>query len=274
MPAKPRPGARPGTKPGPGNRPGNRPGVGNRPGGRPGNRPVHINNQKNYLQNRSHHSNQIRNHFNGHPSRLPAYGHGRWGNYPHGRWHLNNHHNNWWKWASVGALTGWVAGGWGAEPAYYNYGDNSYYEAGTVYYEGEPVATAEEYAAQAQTIATSAPEVSPDDVEWLPLGVFALTQDGDSADVEPTVFLQLAVSKEGILAGTVQNTATDKMEEIEGTIDKESGRAAWVIVGKDSPIMESGIANLTQEEVPALLHFADGTTQQWLLVRLEEPKES
>ena len=118
------------------------------------------------------------------------------------------------------------------------------------------------------------PEVSPDDLEWLPLGVFALTQDGDSADTQPTVFLQLAVSKEGILAGTVQNTATDKMEEIEGMIDKKSGRAAWSIVGKDSPIMEAGVANLTQEEVPALLHFADGTTQQWLLVRLEEPQES
>jgi hypothetical protein len=186
---------------------------------------------------------------------------------------LNNYRNNWWKWASVGALTGWVAGSWG-EPAYYNYGGNCYYEDDTVYYEGEPVASAQEYAQQAQTLATSVPEVSPDDLEWLPLGVFALTQDGDSADVEPTVFLQLAVSKEGILAGTVQNTATDKMVEIEGMIDQESGRAAWSIVGKDSPIMESGIANLTQEEVPSLLHFADGTTQQWLLVRLEEPQES
>ncbi len=174
----------------------------------------------------------------------------------------------------MGALTGWVVGNWGSEPAYYDYGGNCYYEGDTVYYEGEPVASADEYAQQAQAIATSVPEVSPDDLEWLPLGVFALTQDGDSADVEPTVFLQLAVSKEGILAGTVQNTATDKMEEIEGMIDTESGRAAWSIVGKDSPIMESGVANLTQEEVPSLLHFADGTTQQWLLVRLEEPPES
>jgi hypothetical protein len=173
----------------------------------------------------------------------------------------------------VGALTGWVAGGWG-EPAYYDYGSNCYYEGDTVYYEGEPVATAQEYADQAQDIASSVPEDIPEEVEWLPLGVFALTQDGDSADVEPTVFLQLAISKEGILAGTVQNTATDKVEEIEGMIDKESGRAAWTIVDKDSPIMESGIANLTKEEVPTLLHFADGTTQQWLLVRLEEPPES
>jgi hypothetical protein len=35
--------------------------------------------------------------------------------------------------------------------------------------------------------------------------------------------------------------------------------------------METGIQNLTNDEAPALLHFADGQTQQWLLVRLEEP---
>ena len=36
--------------------------------------------------------------------------------------------------------------------------------------------------------------------------------------------------------------------------------------------METGIANLTKDATPALLHFANGQTQQWLLVRLEEPE--
>ncbi len=35
--------------------------------------------------------------------------------------------------------------------------------------------------------------------------------------------------------------------------------------------VENGVANLTKDEAPALLHFADGQTQQRLLVRLEEP---
>jgi hypothetical protein len=30
---------------------------------------------------------------------------------------------------------------------------------------------------------------------------------------------------------------------------------------------------LTKDEAPALLHFSDGQSQQWLLVRLEEPEE-
>jgi hypothetical protein len=37
--------------------------------------------------------------------------------------------------------------------------------------------------------------------------------------------------------------------------------------------METGIFNLTKETAPALVHFADGTTQQWLLVRMDEPKD-
>jgi hypothetical protein len=31
------------------------------------------------------------------------------------------------------------------------------------------------------------------------------------------------------------------------------------------------IGNLAQDTTPALVHFPDGTTQQWLLVRMEEP---
>ena len=51
-------------------------------------------------------------------------------------------------------------------------------------------------------------------------------------------------------------------------VDKQSQRAAWLISGKTRPIMETGIFNLTKDTAPALVHFADGQTQQWLLVRL------
>ena len=167
-------------------------------------------------------------------------------------------------------ITGWLPWNWG-NPASYSYGDNIYYEGESVYYGDEAVATSEEYAEQAQTIATSATEPA-DDTEWLPLGVFAVTQDGQSSGPPPTIFLQLTVSKEGVIAGTVTNTETDNVQAIEGMVDKKTQRSAWVIQGKDSPIMETGIVNLTKDEAPALLHFADGQTQQWLLVRLEEPE--
>ena len=103
--------------------------------------------------------------------------------------------------------------------------------------------------------------------------MFAVVQkDGDVEDA--TLFMQLAISKEGIIAGTFQNTATEKTVEMEGTIDSESQRAAWGPVDEQWPIMETGIYNLTENECGALLHFADGQTQQWQMVRLDESEES
>ena len=201
---------------------------------------------------------------------MPVYGPGYW-HRPGWRWHWGHYNQNWWAWATAGAVTGWLVSGIG-QPAYYDYGNNCYYDGGQVYYQGEAVATAEEYAAQAQAIAANVPEVDPNAVEWMPLGVFALAQEDGSAE-EATLFLQLAVSKEGIIAGTFQNTATGESFEVEGMVDPETQRAAWGPVGKDWPIMETGLYNLTENETGALLHFADGQTQQWILVRLDEPDE-
>jgi hypothetical protein len=85
------------------------------------------------------------------------------------------------------------------------------------------------------------------------------------------MFLQLAISKKGVITGLLNNTATNSTQEIEGMADKSSQRVAWTVKDKTRPIMETGISNLTQDTAPALVHFADGSTQQWLLVRLEEP---
>ena len=169
-------------------------------------------------------------------------------------------------------MTGWLVGGVSGQPVYYDYGQTLYYEGDNVYYNDEVVATADEYAEQAQAIVAAVPEVDPNEVEWMPLGVFALTQKDGTVE-DSTLFLQLAISKEGIIAGTLQNTATDSSFEVQGTIDRESQRAAWGPVGEDWPIMETGIYNLSENEAGALVHFADGQTQQWEMVRLDEPKD-
>ena len=105
----------------------------------------------------------------------------------------------------------------------------------------------------------------------MPLGVFAMTADGKPTGADPTLFLQLAVSKQGVVSGTLQNTATKSVQSIQGMVDKQSQRTAWTAAGKIRPLMETGIANLTKDYTPALIHFPDGTTQQWLLVRMENP---
>ncbi len=106
--------------------------------------------------------------------------------------------------------------------------------------------------------------------EWLPLGVFAMVREKDS---KATMFLELAVSKQGTIAGTYSNTTSDSAQPVEGRVDRESQRAAWWIGSNQNNILETGIYNLTKEETPVLVHFGSQQTQQWLLVRLEESTE-
>lgn len=194
-----------------------------------------------------------------------------WARYPNLYWGYRPR-LNYWGWATVSTIARWCHFGW-ARPAYYYYGDNVYYRDNYVYYNQTPMYTVDQYVRQAEAIATSVPPLDPAALEWLPLGVFALVRDGEASGPEPTMFLQLAVSREGIISGTLHNTLTDRADSIEGMVDQQSQRAAWVIVGQERPIMETGINNLTQDTAPLLIHYADGATQQWLLVRLEQPPQ-
>ncbi len=59
-------------------------------------------------------------------------------------------------------MTGWVGGTWG-QPVNYDYGNTIVYEGDNVYQDGQPIASAQEYAQQAQQIAqalvTETPEI-------------------------------------------------------------------------------------------------------------------
>ena len=200
---------------------------------------------------------------------------GWWAAHPrarHARWHYHGRHHPhyWWRAATWVALTRWLPWAWGTPYYYdYGYGGNVYYEGDTVYVNNEPAYTAEEYATQAMDIAAAVPNVEEEQVEWMPLGVFALTH-GEKGD--PDMLLQLAVSKEGIIAGVYQNTVTETTLPVEGMVDKETQRAAWTIGDNKNTVLETGIYNLTQEETPVLVHFGKDQTQTWLMVRLEEPE--
>ena len=52
--------------------------------------------------------------------------------------------------------------------------------------------------------------------------------------------------------------------------NKQTQRAAWTIGNKKNDVMETGLYNLTKDEVPALLHYGKDRTEQWLLVRVEQ----
>ena len=165
-------------------------------------------------------------------------------------------------------VTGWFVWNW-EQPIYYDYGSNVYFEDNSVYINGEEAGTAEWYSEQMAVLANSVPaDVTNDDVEWLPLGVFALVQGKDD---EPNMFLQLAVTKEGIIGGTYENATTDSAQSVEGMVDKSTQRAAWTIGDNKNTVLETGVYNLTKDETSVLVHFGAEKTQQWLMVRLEEP---
>ncbi len=228
-----------------------------------GNRPSRIENRGDRQGNRDQRRDEVRDQVRENNPRLDF-----WSNNPNwAAWRINRPY----RWAAWGALAGWYGGGSG-EPAYYEYGDNVYYEDDQVIYGDQPAATAEEYADQAAAIAASAPAGDPSQSEWMPLGVFAITQDGPATGAEPTIFLQLAVNKSAVINGLLTNTATGETQMVQGAIDKASQRAAWHIADKELPVMETGAYSLTQDTSSALIHFADGQTQQWLLVRLPDPE--
>ena len=154
---------------------------------------------------------------------------------------------------------------------YYDYGTTTVYEGDSVYVNGDAVATQEEYATQATQLAASAEKMTPaKDEAPKPLGVFGMVQ-GDEKTA--TQFVQLALGKEGIISGEYYNGTTDVTEKLSGTVDAKSQRAAWTVADRKTVVYEAGIANLTKDETTMLIHYGKDKTQQWILVRIPEPKE-
>lgn len=183
-----------------------------------------------------------------------------------------------WRAARWTAATIWVGTTWAAlasvcaypaQPIIYDYGSTIVYQGDQVYINGDPVATADQYADQASQIAAQGAEAKPADTdEWIPLGVFGMIQ-GDEKDANK--IFQLAVNKDGVIRGNYYDALSDLTVPVYGSVDKTTQRAAWYIGERKDTVYETGIGNLTEPETPMLVHFGKEGTQQWLLVRLEKP---
>ncbi len=199
----------------------------------------------------------------------------RWGVFTP-RWY-GGYPNAWWpgKWAM--AATAWTAWGWGTagsycgcsgEGDYYDYGENVTYDDGTVYYGDEPVASAEQYYNQAEELADSGEQVENE--EWLPLGVFAVISEPTQTQTDKVV--QLAVNKQGVIRGNLNDFLADKVIPLIGAVDKKTQRVAVKMEGNDSVVMETGLYNLTNDEVPVLVHFGPDRQEGRTLIRLAQPE--
>lgn len=248
----------------------------------------------------------MHNWINNNPNRY-NYWHG-WGGAVRSNWHYFHHHHdwfgpNWWLvhrpafcgwhyrywlpyypynyWWSVptwGGILGWLNwnGAVWQQPIYYDYGigGNVYIQNGMVTIGGQAIASPSDFSQSAGALATVAPPKSEEAaaaVEWMPLGTFALSTGQN--DTEPTRVVQLAVTKDGIIGGTLYNYQTQQSASIQGQVDKATQRIAFRIGDKDNLVAETGLYNLTQKEAPLLMHFGTGGTESYLLIRMENDGE-
>ena len=204
---------------------------------------------------------------NGNFTRWGAFTPGWYGRYP----------GAWWpgRWAVAG--TAWAAATWATaggycgcsgEGTYYDYGENVNYENGDVYYGDQPVASAEQYYDQAAQIADSGQ--TPQNEEWMPLGVFAVIAEPTQSQTDKVV--QLALNKEGVVRGNLEDSLTDKVLPVVGSVDKKTQRVALKLEGNDSVVVETGLYNLTNDEVPVLVHFSPDRQETRTLIRLKPPE--
>jgi hypothetical protein len=120
--------------------------------------------------------------------------------------------------------------------------------------------------------ADGAAGTSPQNEDWLPLGVFAVVAEPTQTQADKVV--QLAVNKEGVIRGNLQDALTDKVVPVSGAIDKQSQRVAMKIEGIDNVVVETGLYNLTNDEVPVLVHFGPDRQESRTLMRLQSPEEA
>jgi hypothetical protein len=115
---------------------------------------------------------------------------------------------------------------------------------------------------------SAAPAARSGSAEWLPMGVWALTQEekGDAF-----MFFQISVNKAGSISGAYANTLTAESEPILGAVDRETQRAAWRIGQNGKTVIETGLFSLTKDVASAAVHFGPDNTQTWLMVRLPQP---
>ena len=192
-------------------------------------------------------------------------------------------------WTTIGIFFGQALA---PQPIVYDPGTTVIYEGDTIYINGESGGDATEY--RKQTIALANPEVAEipvpeppkvaddasDDAvagddpavpegDWLPVGVWALTQQEQG---DATMFFQISVDKEGIVGGAYKNVMTGDEQPVVGKLDFESQRVAWHIGDVTSTVYETGFGNLENDVASVFVHFGEEQTQTWLLVRMPSPE--
>ncbi|MEO8352339.1 MAG: hypothetical protein ABI680_11455 [Chthoniobacteraceae bacterium] len=185
----------------------------------------------------------------------------------------------WWWWQPVAAasVTAFFGNTIAQQPVVYDPGTTVIYEGDTYYVDGKPSGSATQARQAAIQLASPAvdeipvpePAAEGQPQEWLPLGVWAMTQveQGDA-----TMFMQLSVNKAGIVGGAYKNVLTDDEEPIVGQLDKKTQQLAWHVGDVPQTVYETSLSSLQNDVASVFVHFGEDSTQTWLLVRLPSPE--
>jgi hypothetical protein len=184
----------------------------------------------------------------------------------------------WWRPATYTSVATFYGPTYPAQPVVYDPGTTVIYEGDTIYINGKEAGNAVEY--REKTIELASPPVETYPVPeppaeegeaetWLPLGVWALTQQEQG---DAVMFFQLSVDKNGIVAGAYKNILTNEDQPVVGQLDKEGQRLAWHVGDNTETVYETGVSSLTYDAASVFVHFGPDMTQTWLLVRLPSPE--
>jgi hypothetical protein len=194
-------------------------------------------------------------------------------------WHVAHPHADMWAAVAWPALAGWV----GVTGAYVPYGYDAVYESNTYYIndEGMPVAEESEMMVEqfnedpaelaAQGQSGQAPSTN-DPNQWLPLGVFTIT--APEAKTMPSRLFQFAINKNGQLAGSYYDTFSGQTMPIQGAVNKNTQHVAWTIGSHKQTVMETSLGSFTQNHSGVTVYSTNGPTEQWMMVRLEQPNKT
>ena len=200
------------------------------------------------------------------------YRHEWWHHQP--SWHGHSW-QHWWHCPTVANIGAWTAG-WGlAAPLYYDYGPtgNVVYRNNQVYVNNTPVGDVATYDQSVFALADATPTTSAasdQPNEWMPLGTFAVLPPNNDGNA-PSQTLQLAVNKEGSVSGVLFQLSSDTTTPIHGSVDRSTQRVAFTLGADSTTVAETGLYNLTKNEVSLLVHKQNEKPQVYTLVHLKTP---
>jgi hypothetical protein len=146
------------------------------------------------------------------------------------------------------------------------------YRNNEVYVNGGLAGTVDAYTKSVTALADagSATDAASDQPgQWLPLGTFAvLRPDGDN---KPSQTLQLAMDKNGNVSGVLFDLQNDTSTPIHGSLDRATQRVAFDLGANSGLVAETGVYNLTKDEVTLLVHKGNEKPQTYTLVRFQTP---